>query len=318
MKKLFVFAIAAVAMTVACQKLQDVNLGTENEGDLVEMRFNSNLVTVSTKSVSSLDAANPLYVYGLSSNGKRQVINAEATVTGNTLTLAQSAFYDSKGTYSFYGYYLDGANVTGDLAAEYASALPISITGANDVLLATATGNGTYSAAEARNGNHPELVFEHKLSKFTFSVVNLGNSTMELTDITVETPLSGTVTLTGAQTLDVDAQAAAGTIDLNVNPMTLASQASEVAPVYEEVASVEALVFPNSTYTLKIKLSQTGETGNVVTRTLPVTVTESIAAGFQYTFKIKLYSLEEIKITASLKDWEDATVEIDTSDIEEE
>lgn len=308
MKKLFVFAIAAVAMTVACQKNQDVNLGTENEGDLVEIRLNSNLVTVETKGIESLEGQE-LFVYGRSDNNKRQVLNAPATVdAAGNMTLDKTYFYDPKGNYSFYGYCLHGALADGSV---YDAPTALTIDGSNDVLLAVA--EGTFSAATARNDVHPHLVFAHVLSKFTFAVANVGNTDMTLSDITIDTPLAGTITLTGAQ--GVAAGTEEGNIDLAVSATDLAAQTGAADPTFTALDGVEALVFPASTYTLNVKLTQEGLDN---TRVIPVTVTDDIVGGTQYTFNIKLYSLEKIEITASLKGWGDPVVlDYDTSDLEE-
>ena len=330
MKKIFAFAIAAATMAVGCQKIQSLVNPNDNqpvgEEELVEIKFSSNVVAVETK-VGSLDEVAQVNVYGLNeatSTNKREVIDVPATVSGTeepfTLTLTESAFYHSSATYSFYGYYLDGATITGDTKTDYASALPITITGSNDVLLAAGDNNGNYSAAAARLGTHPNLIFHHKLAKFTFTVANLGTSTLSLEDIVVVTPLRGNITLTGTQTLTVDDTADAQDVDLTVSQMELDAQpaATVTDPTFETVIGAEALVFPNSKYTIKFKLSQTSKGGTLDERTIPVTVTEAIQPGYAYNFEVKLYSLEEIQITATLINWEPDTIEVDTENMEEE
>ena len=314
MKKLFVFAIAAVAMTVACQKLQDVNLGTENEGDLVEMRFNSNLVTVETKGIESLEGQE-LFVYGLSDKATdpRQFINVPASVDGEgVMSLDKTYFYGPNRTYTFYGYCLNGATADG---TAYDVATPLTINGANDVLLAAA--EGSFSATTARAGNHPELVFGHALSRFTFAVANLGNTDMKLSGISVSTPLEGTIVFTGPAQA-VAAGTTNGTITLGVSEMDLAPQTTAVAnPTFAAVQGVEALVFPRSNYTVNVTLTQ----GDAEPRTLPVPVPNptSVEAGYQYVINLKVYSLETIVISATLKGWEDGQdITVDTSDLEEE
>ena len=312
MKKLFVFAIAAVAMTVACQKNQDVNLGAENEGDLVEMRFNSNLVTVETKGVESL-VGQDLFVYGLSDKATdpRQFINVPASVDGEgKMSLDKTYFYGPNRTYTFYGYCLNGATADG---TAYNVATSLTITGANDVLLAAA--EGSFSATTARAGTHPELEFGHALSRFTFAVANLGNTDMKLSGISVSTPLEGTITFTGTQ--GVAAGATDGTITLGVSEMTLTAQPSATDPVFAAVEGVEALVFPGSSYTINVTLTQ--DDADSRTLAVPVPNPTSVEAGFQYAINLKVYSLEEIVISATLKGWEDGQdITVDTSDLEEE
>ena len=323
MKKFFAFAIAAATMAVGCQKFQDLinpnNNQTVGEDELVEIKFSSNVVTVETK-ITDLKDAGTVYLYGLNdaaegTANRRELKNVAATVGGDAepyeLTLAEPAFYHSSANYDFFGYYLDGATVTGDLATGYESALPIVITGAEDVLLGAGKENGAYNAVAARGGKNVEIEFLHKLSKFTFSAVNMGNSELTLNDIVVVTPLSGEINVTGGQTLVATGEPA--NIDLEVTPFTLTGrQGVEPAPEDYTPADVEALVFPNSTYTLHFNLTQGTDS-----RWIPVTFSEAIEEGKAYNFEVKLYSLEEIQITATLKAWDAVTIGIDTAGTEE-
>lgn len=325
MKKLFIFAIAAATMAVGCQKLQGVLLNPNNpsvdENDPVEIKFNTNIAVVETK-VASLDGLT-LKVYGINgtdSESERQFFNIDATAAGAgvtdpaTLTLVGAPyFYDgNKDKYSFYGYYLDGANIDAEPVADPYQA-NLTITGKEDVLVASAPENGNYSAEEARKGNHPNLVFTHALSQFKFSAINLGGSEMKLTGVAVKTPLNGTITVVGATTGVV-----AGTlgetdnIDVAMDDLTLPVGGSDYLPVAVGADASAVMVFPATTYDFYFTLEQGTET-----RTLKVSVSDAIAAATSYMFKVKLYSLEEIEITATLVDWTTAEIEIDTDNAEE-
>ena len=324
MKKIFAFAITAATMAVGCQKIQSLVNPNDNqpvgEEELVEIKFNSNVVTVETKSITDLKDAGKVYVYGLNdaaqtTTNRRELVNVEATVGGDSepyeLSLTNPAFYHASANYSFYGYYLDGATVTGDLTTSHASALPITITGFQDVLLAAGKENGEYNAEAARGGKNVELEFKHKLSKFTFSAANLGNSELTLNDIVVKTPLEGTITVTGTQALAATGQAA--NVDLTVTPLALIGlKGTADEDDFQDVAEVEALVFPASEYTLYFNLTQGTDS-----RWIPVTVTDEIKEGYAYNFDVKLYSLEEIVIEATLVGWTDVTIDVDTDGIDE-
>ena len=326
MKKIFIFALAAAAMTVACQKNQDVTVDPVDETDLVEIKFNTNVATVETK-ISSLDEATSLCIYGLSSNQKKQVINAKATAAApdesgvSALTLTEKKFYDTKAAYSFYGYYLDGITPETEFnETNYTSA--ITITGKEDILLAVAEKNGTYSAAAARQGTHPELPFEHQLSKFKFSAVNKGNSTMSIAGIEVRTNAKGSIIVAGeSQGLSVTDNTTAD-LTVEMDALELVSQAeaesTEYTPVKKGEEESEILVFPSTTYELWISLTQTDLTEG---RYIKVPVSTETEAGAQYQFQITVYSLEEIQISATLAGWDDLVVvpvDTDTNDEFEE
>ena len=319
MKKIFVFAIAAATMAVGCQKIQDlVRPNTPaDENELVEIKFNTNIAVVETKTVEDLEGLS-LTVYGINDTdptSSRQfkdgiTATAGAAVEGKyALDLDGGPYYydGNSDKYSFYGYFLDEA-----VLAEGA----VTIDGANDILLAKASGNGTYCGSEARGGNNPELVFEHVLSQFKFAAINLGSEDISLTGITVKSSKVGTMTVGSAS------QAVAGGDDMvefpvAMDPLALVSKSDVATPGEADYAKVVSsdtqsylILFPALTsYELYFTVSQGGQT-----RTLKKDVAGGIAAGNAYEFRVKLYSLEEIEVTASLTPWTPAVIEIDTDD----
>lgn len=324
MKKIFVFAIAAATMAVGCQKLQGILVNPNNpsvdENEPVEIKFNTNIAVVDTK-VASLDGLT-LKVYGINgtdSESERQFFNIDATAAGAgvtdpaTLTLDGGPYYydGNNDKYSFYGYYLDNAVIDAQPVADPYQA-NLTITGKEDVLVATAPNNGNYSATEARkNNNHPNLVFTHALSQFKFSAINLGGSEMKLTGVAVKTPLNGTITVVGATTgVVAGTLAETDNIDVVMDDLTLPANGQEYLTVGDDASAV--MVFPATTYDFYFTLEQGAEE-----RTLKVVVEKPIEAGYSYLFKVKLYSLEEIEITATLVDWTTAEIEIDTDNAEE-
>ena len=318
MKKIFAFAIAAVALTVGCQKIQSlVNPDNDqvNENDPVEIKFNTNLAIVETKIVDDLNGLT-LKVFGINDtdpNSARQFKDIDANASTNegkySLDLTGGPYYYDGNTdkYSFYGYYLDGATLSDG---------NVTIDGHNDILLAAATENGSYCGSEARNGKDPELVFTHALSQLKFAAINLGTDAITLTSITVKSSQVGTMTVGS------DQQNVAGgsdeydfSVDISEG-VTLASKATVVSPGDEDYtpAGSELILFPGASYELSFTLTQ----GEDIERTLKVTVTDEIKAGNAYKFNVKFYSLEKIEITASLIGWgEDVIVEVEPEDVDE-
>lgn len=322
MKKIFALAIAAVALTVGCQKAQNpVNPETPvDENELVEIKFSTNITTVETKTVTSLEGLK-LMVYGqnITTPAKRSFYDeATAGVPDQgvvDLTFADTTYYynGNNDKYNFYGYYLDGATTIegADTLSATNQVTTVKINGKNDILLAQADENGTYCGAKARDGENPHLTFRHAMSQLKFGAVNLGGSTLSLSAITVQTDTSGTINV--ADTLAV-AVAGLGDFDLPMTALNLDSfSGTPTESDYEEVTTdgsteSELIIFPGaSSNVLTLELKQGSDT-----RKLQYTMTQTFKAGHSYKLLIKLYSLEEIEITASLTDWTVETIEIDT------
>lgn len=160
MKKIFLFAAAAVTMAAGCQKLQEIlvnpNDNPVDENGLVEIKFTTNVATVETKtrtkSEGALTALTPnqtLYIYGLNKSNPtlRPITNVAATTTvaQNAAAAAINWVDDSKvffynGTsdrYEFYGYYVDDAVAKPEPSADTYQ-LNVAINGQQDLLLAKA------------------------------------------------------------------------------------------------------------------------------------------------------------------------------------
>lgn len=320
MKKFFAFAIAAVTMTVGCQKIQDlVNPNASvDDTDLVEIKFSSNIATVETKSaVTELTTVNVYGINGTTAQAQlkdtRYFINTPATATNDAgtykLTLDKTYFYHGKtDKYSFYGYFLDAAVAGTGLDAEPYQAT-VTITGEEDILLASAAGNGTYCGEEAEtNGLQPSLEFNHALSQFQFEAQNMGKAAIKLEAISIATPQTGTMDVLAST---VTAGTDEGTIDVGMTALELGAEngAFEVVKDAANANGALAMVMPNATYKITFTVSQGTET-----RTLTQPVVTTINAGTAYKFQIKLYSLTAIELTATLTPWGSAQeVEFDTS-----
>lgn len=329
MKKILLFAIAAATMAVGCQKIQSL-VNPDNtpvdENNPVEIKFSASNAVVETKAAVSTLAGIDLYVYGLNQDnpGKREIPGVQATYTSDTeyLALTDGPYFYNNNTdrYHFYGYHLGGIDAT--VGTDYTAT--VTIDGSNDILLAQAesdmntdpTGD-VYNAKNARLDNpvYPHLEFKHALAQFTFGAVNLGNTTMTLSGIKVNTPTAGTVTVAGTAQ-GVDATGTASDIAVTMTAAELAPGKEPEAGVnYPTVNATPVMVFPDSAYDFYFTLTQ-----GTVTRTLKVTLDQTaqqVTAGHSYAINIKLYSLEEIKITASLKDWEYKSYTVETDSAEE-
>ena len=352
MKKIFAFAIAAVTMTVGCQKIQELvnpdrNQTSFDDNEPVEITFNTNVVNVETKANGSVTTFDPakhtLYVYGLNTtnNGVKEITNAPATTnagaTPSSLTLDKPYFYNgTDDQYDFYGYYVDDAADPATVAADYT--LPVTITGQQDILLAKALGedsgtNGAYSAKTARASIVPNLQFEHQMSQFSFKVRNCGSYDITLKGLSLNTINKGTLTVAGDSqglvALTGDANKA--DIEVSTTEQSLA-KVDKSDPANYTAIGQPIMVFSENAYTVILYLWQTGMEANKVRKvTVPVTITNSeedlIDAGYQagdtpgalkgyaYEINVTVYSLEEISVTASIVGWKTGdTFVFDTED----
>lgn len=361
MKKIFLFAIAAATMATGCAKLQEIiNPGDKNqpvdENDPVEIKFAANVATVEAKAngpVAEFDAAkHTIYVYGLNETnaGTKEITNAASTVTGSAVTLDKKYFYNgTTDVYSFYGYYVDDAAGVTPTPDESTHELGVTITGQQDILLATTNketdvegktyADGTevqdteaYSAKTARAEVVPNLVFKHQLSQLNFNVRNCGTYGIILKGLDLNTVNKGTLTVAGASQGLVASTETTDKADLEVSATEtqLGTVNKADSNNYTEVGT-PVMVFPENEYTAILYLWQTGmEASKVRKVSVPVTIknkadhlTEAgitgedpgALKGYAYDVNVTVYSLEEITITASLTAWKEGEVVVfDTED----
>ena len=206
MKKFFLFATAAVALTVGCQKQELTNVDPLDNGELVPLTLGTNVsataaVTPDTKAaLENLNSAQ-LYFYGFEQGAELDVeasyILGKPTQTGayaptpltNNETRIKTGEYYADANYDFYGYHIGEAALGTVVYADQKITIPVTITGQEDLLMAKtdkvkdidASGsndvplNRVYSAFSARRNVVPQLVFEHQLTQFTFEIVNGSN-----------------------------------------------------------------------------------------------------------------------------------------------
>lgn len=227
MKKSLFFAIAALALTAACQK-PDVKVdGPEIDDNApVQVMFNVNAPTITvTKTKAAVEGdwnGQNIYIYGYSAIAETEnylITNQEATVeAGGNVTFAEDKvfYYDIDAVYDFYGYYIDALKATPAFTASNESLVAeITIDGTQDVMLAKTdhnadmaeatspvNANRIYSAYAARRGVNPTLNFEHMLARFEFNVKK-GESAnnplpVHVKSITVKSQKTGKLTIAPA------------------------------------------------------------------------------------------------------------------------
>ena len=211
MKKIFLFAAAAVTMAAGCQKLQEILVNPndkpvdDNSPVLVTLGTNVSATATTKAAVSSVTDLHgqTINVFGLKKGATDLTKDANYLLGTTTVTYpvtlqkdGEELNYDPYTTdkyygtanddiYNFYGYYVGGATVGNRSNSGAAITVPVTIDGQNDILLAETDKNAdviasgqtvdrtrVYSAYSARRGVEPTLVFEHQLSQLTFKLVN--------------------------------------------------------------------------------------------------------------------------------------------------
>ena len=331
-------------------------------------------VNVSSKaqgSVDAWDASQTLYVYAIDRSDAQFAntplidnISASSPATGaqnNVLNLVQPAsageyageyfYFQGSTVYDFYGYYVDDAveGTPTPSRTDGTITLPITITGAQDIMLAKAdpavdieastdpnkgqvTSETAYSAFAARRGVQPTLEFQHQLARFTFNIVP-GSASGDLITVTAIELQSNT---TGTLQIAPAVEAGQPTILSQATPdyLSLANETSGAnnlpynVPEYtgadqDPIKVGESLmVMPGQTsYNLRVSMTQDGN-GDT---DLPVNTLETVIAatnvdtnddgtvdgvatfeaGKTYEITIKVYGMERIEVSATLKAWED-------------
>lgn len=96
-----------------------------------------------------------------------------------------TAYYPIVGTYHFSGFHIDDAEASAKMT-DYNSAIRVDVKydGTQDIMIATDTAN--YTTRTARAGKHPNLKFEHQLTRLIFYVV-AGNEKAAVRDFEIKT-----------------------------------------------------------------------------------------------------------------------------------
>lgn len=381
MKKLFFFAVAAVALLASCQKTEIGNAKPavdDSKPAAIQFSVNAPSFKVQAKSaVENWDATNgtPVFIYGLQQerDDDRKVIaygqgmydfsdilinNQETKVFNETdkLELYQLGtvqpnvpyFYGEDQTYDFFGYHLGGA-VKDDASVVTAGdkiTFDVTIDGSNDIMVAAAdkaedikagaaagvTEADAYSAWAARRNVHPNLVFNHALTRFNFIVrgMNAASEEVIVDDIKmVDVATKGKLTVVGdvlgfaPAALDADATKnvlTLKTIDAGgaevpfVNELVVNGNTDVagngaclmVAPNLNNIKVVMDILhdeYPDDVkldpYEFTVNATEVLKNGNFIENHT------KFLAGHSYNIYINVYGPEEIIITAELTAWKD-------------
>lgn len=252
-------------------------------------------------------------------------------------------YYTEKVNYAFYGYHVgDGAYMENDGVTpriQYEDSYngyyaTLSINGTQDVMVGTtpdrnaiadATGvnpKRIYSAFAARRGVHPELVFQHVLSRFRFRV--LSGSQTAASSVTVD---AIQVQSNSHAFLFVAGPAVNGQVIQQYNLLRWMdlglTQAYTLPALGDQPIELPGsiMVMPGSTiYPIKLHMNQNGITESAANtqefeidfERLLQSSDECATAGHQYWITITVYGLEAVNITVSLTPWDEGgSVEVD-------
>ena len=355
MKRFFFLAIAAVGMTVACQKQEISNAPADpmDDGTPVPVVFGTN-VSSSVTTKAALDAwtgNEKLVIYGFKTGADLSVtdaadddygylvngveVDSPASGTTGEVTIPDT-FYGKENSYDFYGYY--AAGVDDDNAVTVAAdkiTVPITITGKEDILVAKAdkakdiakakeTYTGTiddsrvYSAYSARRDVKPNLVFEHQLVRFDFELVN-GSELADGVELEVAS-------------IKIKANTKNNIVINKAGTCGLENAGSDPADLTYAPVGGEELKFTNATPANKPLqgniMVMPGQTEYPLTLTLKQsnstgTIDSELKisgpefkAGYCYLVKVKVYAQEAVILSVTLKEWlPGGTITIDPDEV---
>ena len=243
-------------------------------------------------------------------------------------------YYRESTYYDFYGYYVDNAAGTNPAPTATSSTISLDVTidGSQDVMIATTDKTAdashatstvdldrVYGAYAARRQVKPNLIFDHQLSSFKFTLV-AGNAQTE-TNVTVQSLKVYSKSKGQLIIASNDAETPRGIIpdasqepvEMNVisSPMSI-SQAG--TPIVKPI-----MVMPGaSVYKVELVMTQTGYSqgdGFVTTKTeidfskiqsssTEVQPDNKAVSGHQYDVTLKVYGLEEVKIDVTMSTWD--------------
>ena len=241
-------------------------------------------------------------------------------------------YYPTTGEYDFYGVHLDSAaSMTNAVLDSAAYTIDFTIDGSHDLMAAQACpaeGAG-YSAKAARNGTHPQLQFNHLLSRFTIEVLANGEAAdsvypVIIDSISIMSKANGTLTI--ADSLGNAPHISAWSDSANYSPLYLNNLSADNTfslakdTVYTQIRDAILVAPGDSTYTLNVVMHQSkpvnylDPTSTSTVRSelkdLKITIpnNEVGKAGYSYTVKLVIYGLEEIKVYTILTPWQEGDI----------
>ena len=246
-------------------------------------------------------------------------------------------YYEVDSIYEFYGYYVGDGDITDGPTVDPTTkkiTATVEIDGNDDIMLAktdhtaditkaqvafpdvTINEDYVYSAYAARRGVHPTLNFSHKLTRFTFNIVQ-GYSPntveghtkpVEITGITINTNYKGVI--------DLIAQEYTKTSDTKTLefPISNGDPTEDSKPVADIMLfpTNQPLVFYVSLQAVEDQENPDQNTDDLELKDMKVTLDPTVIAantgkefkeGQRYNITLTVYDLEEIQVSASLTEW---------------
>ena len=358
MKKILLFSFAVLAFAASCQKPQNDLFEPDplDDGTPVKVMLGTNVLNATAKGSGPLEQFDNtvLSVFAIdhastnwTSGDPFLLKNYSVTATGGSSASSfetdkyyfeTDKYYKDNVNYDFYGYYVDNIDhqETNLKIDAQAVTLPVTITGYEDILLATTdkgkdykaakdkaqdegktfNENRVYSAYSARRDVVPNLVFKHMLTRLDF-VFKTGedvnsNTRVEIVGIAVKSVINGTLIVAGDQDL-VPATEAETALNLRypteTNFLEMPNTKDGVAIFGSNSNSI--MVYPKAgSYELTVKVRQSKKIGadwtpgSVETRTFPIALTSgSFKAGNKYEVTVITYGLEPVVVGVELTDW---------------
>lgn len=351
MKKILLFSFAVLAFAASCQKPQNDLFEPDplDDGTPVKVMLGTNVLNATAKgsgpleqfdntvlSVFAIDHASTNWTSGDPFLLKNYSVTANGGSSASSFETDK--YYKDNVNYDFYGYYVDNIDhqETNLKIDAQAVTLPVTITGYEDILLATTdkgkdsqaaknkaqdegktfNENRVYSAYSARRDVVPNLVFEHMLTRLDF-VFKTGeevnpDTRVEIVGIAVKSVINGTLTVAGAQKLE-PADEVETALNLRypteTNFLEMPNTKDGVAIFGTNSNSI--MVYPKAgSYELTVKVRQSKKIGadwtpgSVETRTFPIALTSgSFKAGNKYEVTVITYGLEPVVVGVELTDW---------------
>lgn len=351
MKKILLFSFAVLAFAASCQKPQNDLFEPDplDDGTPVKVMLGTNVLNATAKgsgpleqfdntvlSVFAIDHASTNWTSGDPFLLKNYSVTANGGSSASSFETDK--YYKDNVNYDFYAYYVDNIDhqETNLKIDAQAVTLPVTITGYEDILLATTdkgkdsqaakdkadldgktfNENRVYSAYSARRDVVPNLVFKHMLTRLDF-VFKTGedvnsNTRVEIVGIAVKSVINGTLIVAGDQDL-VPATEAETALNLRypteTNFLEMPNTKDGVAIFGTNSNSI--MVYPKAgSYELTVKVRQSKKIGadwtpgSVETRTFPIALTSgSFKAGNKYEVTVITYGLEPVVVGVELTDW---------------
>lgn len=354
MKKYLFIATAAITVLAGCNKFSftpDQGDGTIIDTDTtpVEVKIGAKTADVDVKTKAAVDEWNGTgikviaYTKSTTDLTGTLFINEGATVAADgKVTLATTPKYYGEDVYKFYGYHTGIAPEPSQEIAAGTITVPITITGQEDVMLAAADpredvknsddpalnitnyANYVYGATAARRDVQPNLVFEHQLTRFEFKVID-GSTTasgVTVTGISINSVKNeGTLTVASLDEATTPRALVAGTAEGTLSTGTVDIDVPISTGTPEKVGDI--MMFPgagkddmnadsvNDGYIF----TMTTETGEISVPVKYVGTDDEFKKGVKYAVLIKVYSPEEVEVTATLVPWDVEDVTVDPDEI---